>query len=370
MKKIVYFSTGSDAGGGIESVIASWIRNINFNKFHIEIVCAYDNTFIDYVDEFSKYNVKVICFESGRDFFVQKKNIVCRLMKYLKHNPCDIFHMNTSSPINTILGALVAKLCGIKRIIAHSHGSTMGSAVLRKIKYFLTPLIPLLTTDCFACSKTAASWLYPSWIVRSNKYKWIKNGVDCQKFSYDEVVRNKIRTEMDLTDKLVVGHVGRFSFEKNQAFLLKIFDELLKINNNAVLMFVGNGPDFEKIKNLAADLNISDKVLFLGNRNNVYELMQAMDAFILPSLYEGLPCTVVEAQAAGLPVFMTDTITDEVIITNDVVKLALNDKPDVWANRIISNLIGFRRLNTIEMMNKSGFGSKEIVQELERLYIK
>ena len=170
-----------------------------------------------------------------------------------------------------------------------------------------------------------------------------------------------------MEDKFVIGHVGRFNLQKNHEFLVKCFADFAKTNDDAVLVLIGNGEMQEKIKKMAKEYGIETKVKFLGLREDIPQLLQAMDLFLFPSLFEGLPVTLVEAQAAGLPCVISDTITDEIMITEQISKVSLSGNTSLW-NQEIAKYRYSKRKNTIEDIIEHGFDIEKNARWLEEFY--
>ena len=195
----------------------------------------------------------------------------------------------------------------------------------------------------------------------------MNNAIDAKKFIYNEEVRKQKRAELKVEDKFVIGHVGRFNLQKNHEFLVKCFANFAKTNDDAVLVLIGNGEMQEKIKKMAKEYGIETKVKFLGLREDIPQLLQAMDLFLFPSLFEGLPVTLVEAQAAGLPCVISDTITDEIMITEQISKVSLSGNTSLW-NQEIAKYRYSKRKNTIEDIIEHGFDIEKNARWLEEFY--
>lgn len=174
-------------------------------------------------------------------------------------------------------------------------------------------------------------------IVESDKFEVIFNAIDRKKFQFDQSVREEVRKELNVENKLVIGHVGNFCYQKNHVFLIEIFREVLKKNPNAELLLIGKGVQFESIRSKVKEMGIDSFVHFLGWRKDVERLFQAMDLFLLPSNFEGLPLVGVEAQSSGLPCVMSDTITREAKITEKCDFLSFKNTAEEWAEFIVNN---------------------------------
>ena len=159
----------------------------------------------------------------------------------------------------------------------------------------------------------------------------MNNSIDAKKFTYNAEIQKSLRKEFVFENKFVIGHVWRFNSQKNHSFLIKIFKEVVAKNKDSVLVLIGHGNLKEAIQKEVKSLNVLDKIHFLGVRKDIPRLLQMFDAFVFPSFYEGLPVTLIEAQAAGLKIYASDSITKEVELTNDIQFLSIEDKPEYWA---------------------------------------
>lgn len=287
---------------------------------------------------------------------------------FKEHHDYDVVHMHSSSKNYYILKC--AAKWGIPVRVAHSHNTGFQSKNPLVIALGNMMMMPMkkYATHWAGCSKLACEWLFGKGCVEQGKAKVILNGIDSTLFVYNEHTRNEIRKEMNLEDKFVIGHVGRFVNQKNHTFLLDIFAEVVKIQPKAILMLIGTGELMEAMKQKASNLGIADKILFMGFRDDRERYMQAMDAFLFPSLYEGLSVTLVEAQAAGLPVFASDSTTNETQFSTHMQFLSLNQTASEWATAIVKK--GFvERKNMTEEVKKANFEIRTMVENLYKLYI-
>ena len=200
-------------------------------------------------------------------------------------------------------------------------------------------------------------------------YEIVNNAIDTDIYAYSSTRRGEKRQELSISDELVVGHVGRFNQPKNHPFLLEIFAALLKKEPNTVLLLVGGGEDMPKMQNKAQALGIAENVRFLGIHSDVADLMQAMDVFVFPSLYEGLPVTMVEAQASGLPCVISDKVPPECIITDGLVDvMPLSASPELWADKILEKR-GFPRTDRRDEIAAHGFDITTEAVKLQKFYL-
>lgn len=228
-----------------------------------------------------------------------------------------------------------AKKYGVKNLISHSHATVYSDKPLNAIRNKILCKNLLKQANIYmACSKAAGEFLYGK--QNMDKVVVLNNAIECEKFRFSNEVRCEYRKKLGLEQKFVIGNVGRFCEQKNQLFLIDIFVECLKLNPNSELILVGDGPMKEQVKNKVKELKISDKVQFLGTRNDIEKILSAIDVFVLPSLFEGLPVIGIEAQASGLPMIVSDTVTNELNLGN-INFISLDTQPEEWAKKIINS---------------------------------
>lgn len=276
-----------------------------------------------------------------------------------------------SNSLVYVFPLFIAKIFGIPVRIIHSHnaGYENEPGILRKVLVaFNKILLKFSATDYWACSKKAGEWMFG----KNRKFTIIHNAIESKKYKFNSEKRDNLRKALNFENKFVVGHVGRFSYQKNHKFLINIFYELQKIESNSVLMLVGDSVNDNKFlleaKKQVKRLNIENKVLFLGMRNDVPDLMQAMDCFVFPSLFEGLGIVAIEAQAAGLKCYLSDVIPNEVKITNLVNFVSLKEDAKYWAKKILSNTSYIRKDMTDEI-KKAGYDIKTEIKKIEKFYL-
>lgn len=238
----------------------------------------------------------------------------------------------------------IAKKAGVKKTAAHARSAGVDKGLKGTMTRFLRRNLADKADYLFTCSELAGISVYGEKAVREGKTIFIPNAIDCAGFTFDPEKRKKMREELGLTDALIIGHVGRFHYAKNHEYLLRVFAELCRMSAGAGgstaetgadqkyhLILLGEGPLMEDTRKLAEELGVVDRVHFLGNHKNIADYYQAMDYFVYPSRYEGMPGTIVEAQASGLPCLMSDTICREVIATELVETMSIEEEPKAWA---------------------------------------
>lgn len=360
MKKILFIHGGTLKQAGTETYMMSVFRNIDRSKYHID--------FLVFGEETSFHDLEVL--NSGSKIYRFPTKPSKQLFKKIKAIKKDIIsekydiahaHMNA---LNTLTLKYMKKL-GITTLISHSHGSKhfVENKLLISYKDHLKRKISSVTPNLLSCSRAAGDFLY-----ENNPYTIINNGVNLETLRFNPIVRDSLRKTLEIDNFLVLGHVGRFNFQKNHDFLVDVFYEVKKISPKSKLVLIGEGELKGNIQNKIHNLGLSQDVLLLGNRNDVPDLLQAMDIFIMPSLFEGLPYALVEAQASSLQCFAADTIDSQAKILESFHFLPL-DCPKSWATYIVKNL-DLNRDDSSIMLTEAGFNEEENVKALERYYEK
>lgn len=286
--------------------------------------------------------------------------------KIVRKGCYDIVHIHASSGLQG-LEVMLAKLMGAKKIIVHSHSSNLSLSSklywLKKIMHKIGLIwINKFADYRFACSQKASDWLF-----YDGRSEIIINGISVSDYKFNEITRKKVREQLGVERKFVIGHIGTFSKIKNHVFLLKIFKEYLKTNSDSILVLIGTGSLVEDTKKIVKKLKLTDKVLFLGVRDDCNELLMGMDCFVFPSLWEGMPITLIEAQVSGLNCLLSDTITREVDINNQMKFLSLDSTEKKWAKMITPTKID-DRLKYFEKFKNSDFNMENTSRKIVKIY--
>ena len=282
-KIIIAHIMGKWNGGGVESVVMNYYRNIDRNKIQFHFLCDEDSTDIPY-EEIEKLGGKVIIVPPYQKLFKYQKE----LYKIFKENNYKIVHSHINAL--SVFPLRIAKKAKIPVRIAHSH-STSNKKEWKKniLKIILRPLSKLYANNYFACTEYAGKWLFGKKVVERKELNVINNAIDLKKFEFNENTRKALREELGIKeDTLIIGHVGRFMKQKNHEFLIEVFNEVYKKNQNTLLILIGQGPLLSEIKQKAINLNIEDKIKFIGQVTDVEKYYNIMDIFLFPSIYEGL----------------------------------------------------------------------------------
>lgn len=358
--------TNSMKRGGIETLLMNIYRKIDRQKVQFDFLLTV-NEETDYTKEIKDLGGKIFYIPGRRSGVLKYKRALKTFFD--KNNEYKIVHQHVSSLTN-IVPLVVAKKSGIPVRIVHSHNTKQGGLFIHKYLHYINRFrITSIATEYYACSKLAANWLYPNEIIRNGAYKIINNSIETKKFIYNKSIRELKRKEFGFENEIIIGHVGRFAHQKNHDFLIDIFEQICKIRTNCKLLLIGEGPLKNQIFEKVREKNLEGKVIFAGVRSDIPELLQAMDVFVMPSFHEGLPVTIVEAQAADLPCVLSDEITNEVQLTQNVRWLSLSDNSYIWAKGTVDLFENSERGNTFNLVVKAGYDSESVALELQNNYL-
>lgn len=362
--RILHLVSSLSKSSGVMSVIMNYYRNINRNEVQFDFL-YFKNIENTYKKEIEDLGGKVFLI-SKPSFSRSFKN---ELENFFKDYGCKYAALHNHQVAINFLFSSIAKKHGIDNIIVHSHTTMYSDKKISAIRNRILCIgLKKRATHYFACSKAAGEFLYGRKSLNDDNVIVVNNAVDCQKFRFNQSIRDNIRRNLGLQNHIVIGHVGRFNEQKNHMFLIEIFEALKKKEKKAKLVLVGEGPLLNQVKEKANKLNISDDVIFLGKRNDVPDLLQAMDIFLLPSLFEGLPVVGVEAQVSGLPIVMSDNITEEIGLLNYKF-ISLNESAEGWANKIHEVQNNTNRESAADILINYGFDISIEAKKLEKLYL-
>jgi len=322
---------GSTNLGGAESRIMDLYRHIDREKIQFDfLVHSTKEGFFE--PEIKRMGGNIYYLPSFRVYNYFKYKKACRVF-FTEHNEFAMVQGHMTSTASIYLPQ--AKRAGIPITIAHARSAGVDAGIKGFITKFLRRNLYSKCDYMFACSDLAARAVFGDKRFEEGKTIFIPNAVDINEFAPNDRLRAQIRKEYGMENKFVIGHVGRFHYAKNHEFLLEIFAELIEQKENAVLFLLGDGPRRTEMETKARELGIANAVIFAGNKNPVAPFYQAFDAFLFPSRFEGMPGTVVEAQAAGLPCLISDSITSQVKATELVEFLSLQENCKTWAMKFL-----------------------------------
>lgn len=366
----VFYFIHSLGSGGIERYSVNVYKYLDHSKLKVDFVTKTDeNDFFDsQFKQMGGHRIGIVSKTSSyRAGYV---GYIKNLYKIAK-NGYEVAYFNFSNPRMALKYIPVCRLAGIKRIEVHSHNSEEDN--INIVKKILNQIgrdyINKVAENRLACSDKAAEWMFGRKIKEENEYICIKNGIEASKYRYNPTVRNEYRKKYNIEhDCLVIGHVGRFSAQKNHKFLINIYRRIVQLNPNSKLVLVGIGETMSNIQDYVNELGIQDSVIFLGEQSNVCDLMQLMDVFVLPSLYEGLPVVGIEAQASGLRCVFSSSVSREADITGNVLFLELDLNATEWAKSIV-DYSDYIRENTEDKIKSAGYDIRSTADTVERVLL-
>ena len=364
--------------GGAETMIMNYYRNVDKTKVQFDFLLhRYEEGFFD--EEIKSLGGKIYRMPaiSPKNYFRYKK----ALFQFFEEHPeYKIVHSHLNALSSIILQVAKSKKIPVR--IAHSH-LAVEPFVLKKIFVPDTDIIATVKDSIqslirrrtrkyanhyFACGSKAGIWLYGK--KNMDKVTIINNAIDSAKFTFNKKTREKVRSHLQIPEGTkLIGHIGRFNEQKNHFFLIEIFRELVKLEPSAQLILIGDGNLRPKIESLTTKYSLRDKVHFLGLRNDIPDLLQAIDYLLFPSLYEGLPLTLIEAQAAGLKIIASSTIAKEVDLTGQITFTSLNKPAESWA-QLMADDLEYPRNNTHKLIVTGNYDIASNAKKLQQLYQK
>ncbi|WP_433745212.1 glycosyltransferase [Falsibacillus pallidus] len=369
MLRILIFglSTGM---GGVETYLMNLYRNIDRSNIQFDFVVAGKECY--YANEIEDLGGEIYYITPKKEnVFLNIVDLIKVLNKSKKTHKVVYFNL---SALYYNLPYIFSTLYKFPVIIAHGHSA--GEKKKKKnLRYYLHILnrvyVQYASDHLFACSKSAGEWVFGKPALEKNKVKIIPNAIPIKEYKYKDEIRALIRKELGIRDNIfVVGHVGRLSYVKNQMYLLDIFQKIEEGNENSVLLLVGEGESRAEIEDKVSKLGLENKVIITGSRTDVPRLLQAMDAFVLPSRHEGLPFVLIEAQATGLNCFVSkDVVTEESNITGLINFIKLNEKPNYWTKQIFKHSKENIRQDMTEKIKHAGFDIEKTAIEFEKFIL-
>lgn len=348
--------------GGIEVFVMSLYRHIDRSKIQFDFISHEE---IYFENEIKKMNGKIYNIPKRRENFFEYKK---QLKKIIKSNRYTAIHVHALAVSNIDIIKIALK--NNVKVILHSHmDMDLRNFRAELLHKYNRKWLENKKIYRFACSKLAAKWIHGKKHIQDTII--FHNAIDTENFKYNEKIRNKIRKEFKIGDELVIGHVGRFAYQKNQEFLISIFKEILKIHPNSKLLLVGGeGGMMDVSKKLVEKLNLANQVIFTGIRDDVNDLMQAMDIFVFPSRWEGLGIVLIEAQASGMLCFTSDKVPREAKVTDNIDYISLEKSDEYWAKYILNRYSNFNRQDVQNQLIKQGYDIYETSNYIQNFYLK
>lgn len=356
MKRILIINTVGFQYDGIASVILNYTQGMNREGLHF-VFPVYEDTDSRLKNTLNTLGETVIIPNRNQN----TKGYVRSLYQLMKDS-FDVIHIHGNSG-TMLIEVLIAKLRGIRKVIIHGHSTNTRFPMVNNI---LKPWMIHLADRRIACSKAAGEWLYGR-----HPYTVLNNAIELPRFQFSEKKRKIYRDEFGVKGEFLIGHIGHFTPQKNHFFLIDVFHEFHKLEPDSKLLLISDGPHFEQVKAKTQELGLQDSVIFAGRRNDAADLYSAMDMFLLPSCWEGLPLTMVEAQANGLQLLVSDVITEDAKCDALVTYKKLADGAKSWAEQIQKiqrNHIG-HKTDTHTAIAEKGFDIRQEAEKLRHFYL-
>ena len=331
--RVLHFVSTLSRGSGVMSVIMNYYRHIDRDKVQFDFLhfIACEDS---YMEEIRELGGKIYCIDKPGSSFQSIK----QLNSFFRLHAGEYTWLHNHEVYLTFLLRPIAKRYGLEKFIVHCHATKYSDKTLNAVRNRILCLpIRFMKVERFACSEAAGKFLYGEKMLKAGKVFIMHNAIDCEKFRFRPEVRERLRKEMGLDGKFVIGHVGRFERQKNHEFLIEVFAECKKEIDSCILLLIGEGSLRAKIEKKVVEKGLKNSIIFLTKRNDMEYLYQVMDLFVLPSLYEGLPVSCLEAQVNGLECIVSRTVTDELkkqTIGSIITMLPLEKK--VWKQNIVS----------------------------------
>lgn len=354
--------------GGQEAFVFGVIEHMNMEGLTIDCLTPYQWEEDGYRELVRRRGGAAYALELPFSPGSSRRNVARPVREFLSGHRYDVIHIHSGSISILTIMAAEADRAGIPKIIVHSHATGEIDSFKHRLLRFLASLSMRRHVDVYcACSMTAAEWKFEPMYAR--KAIIIRNGIDVRRYMFRPDMRTVVRNKLGLNHQFVIGNVGRFGREKNHEFLIEIFEAIVKQHPGSVLLLVGDGEEWEKIQSMVISRRLSEKVYFTGSVGNVEDYIQAMDVFVLPSLYEGLGIVAIEAQAAGLPVIASTKVPADIGLSEAVVFLPLEDGVERWANAIVRMSGMTDREDGSEQVRQAGYDVHAAAEQVRRMYI-
>ncbi len=359
---------GTLQSGGSQAMIMNLYRAINKELIQFDFVVHNVNN-ETFTEEVEKLGGKIFVAPryKGKNHF---KYISWWNSFFKEHTEYKVVHSHIRSTAAIVLRIAKKYRC---ITIAHSHSTSSGNGIGSIVKNIYQFPIRYISDYFMGCSQIAGEWLYGKKICSSDKYINMRNAIEVNKYTFSSEIAKEVRDELNLGDNTVIGHVGRFSEPKNHMFLLKVFAEIHKRDKKSRLLLVGDGELRSQIEKKITELNLNDSVILTGSRSDVNRLLMAIDIFIFPSIWEGLPVSVVEAQASGLQCAVSTSVTQEVCLSELVTRISLSSGAEFWCDKVFEmneKLKMYGRPNVQDAICKAGYDANASAEWLSDFYYK
>ena len=357
--------------GGVERLITNYVQNLPNVKIDVLVIqeCQMNSIFTDSIN-FHGGEIESIGACNG-NFFQRLYGRITKIKNFCASHNYDIIHVNGGTSIDISYAYAAKKGSPKSKVIMQSHADNVEppDVFKKKISHHLFKSLLCDAPDCYlACSKNSLEWMFTKKCLNKKSSFVLNNGIDLEHFKYDSAAREIVREKLQISDKFVIGTVGRLAHQKNPYFILDIVKELVCINPKAVMLWVGDGMMLNEIKSVAKNIGIDSNIIFIGSVKEVLPYYLAMDVFILPSVYEGLGIVNVEAQATGLKCLVSDVIPKEAKVSPLLEYYSTKKSSKEWAIKLNSINNGYNRIDHRKNIKKAGYDMEDSALKLEEYY--
>jgi len=360
--------------GGIQAVQVNLLSHMDMQKLHFDIVTSESDTEI-FDEKIKVAGARRIVSLKERYNSAGRRSLfnIFALRKLIRDGHYDVVHFNACHGVELVY-MFWAWLYRVPVRIAHCRNNDIGAGGRsRAFKILCHRICKHVFGPCanvrLANSDLAAAWLYTAADIRRGRVRILKNGIDARKYAFDPVKRSEVRTRLGIEDRFVVGHIGHFSYQKNHEFLIRVFAELVNLEPNAVLLLFGTGEGKTAVREQVRQLNLEDRVVFCGVTDDVPAMMCAMDAFVLPSRFEGFGNVLIEAQASGLKCFASANVIPQAAkVSENLHWISLDLPPSAWAMQILEADVAYERKDMTRVVIEAGYDISCMACELDRIY--
>ena len=346
---------GSLERGGAETFLVNLYRNIDRTKIQFDFAIYNEPSEIGYYKEVIELGGKVFILPPKSKGILYNFRVIKKIVRNNNYRMVWRYTDNCYGAIDL----LAARFAGSEETVLNSRSSYAEGTLQLIMHHMLRPFLPLFVTKKYACGIQAGKWMFGR-----HSFEVINNGIEVEKFQYSGEIRNQYRQKFGLLEKVVIGHIGRFYPVKNHKLIIEIYEKFRENVSNSALVLVGTGELFPQIQQLVKEKGLEEDILFLGSRSDVPEMLQMMDVFIMPSLFEGFPRAFLEAQAAGLPCVVSSAISEEVDVTGNVSFVDLDAPIEAWADKLVEKC-GSKTEDNTELLKAAGYDIKDVTKKIE-----
>ena len=364
--RVLQICSSLSRGGGVQTVLQNYYTHMDQKEYIFDF--AVMGTDVGELEEWFESRGSRIYHVTPRSISFKKNTD--ELKQIIKRGNYDVVHCHQD--YKSLIAIILAKLYGVKTRIVHCHQAfPKESAKSRMIRRLSTSLIKCFANVFIGCGEDAARWLYGERMLKTGKAIVLNNAIDLKRYAFSEEKRKQIRSELGLENKLVIGNVARITEVKNHKLLVNVFAKFHQLKDQSVLLLVGDGELMDEIKGYCKSLGLSESVIFLGARSDVYELLSAMDVFLLTSRSEGVALVTIEVQANGLPMTLSPFVTKKVGLHRNVLYVLENDyeNTESWCS-VIEKALDIGRLEDTTILTQVGFDIRQEAKNLEKIYDK